>query len=260
MLKESRAEFELVAEDFELMNAVSQQAASYLAQMIASEELIEAKQFSAFNQVSAVVVHDLKTLNSQLSLMVGNAEKHKNNPSFIEDMIKTTEHAVHKMSFLLEHFRRDELVDNPDTQALNLVSLLKEVVESHQKLRPLPVLNCSETEIVVLGNETELKSSIGHLVQNAQEATPDENAVDIDLLLSGDKAKIVISDTGAGMTEDFINTQLFKPFESTKGLTGMGIGVYQCRATIRKLRGDLQVTSEPGKGSSFTAILPLHRD
>jgi len=260
LLKESRVEFELVAEDFELMNAVSQQAASYLAQMIASEELVEAKQFSAFNQVSAFVVHDLKTLNSQLSLMIGNAEKHKNNPSFIEDMITTTEHAVNKMSFLLEHFKREESVNDLDAQPLNLVSLTREVIEAHQKLRPIPVLHCKETEITVLGNAIELKSSLGHLVQNAQEATPEENTIGIELVLCTDNVKVVITDTGAGMTEDFVNTQLFKPFESTKGLAGMGIGVYQCRATIRKLHGDLQVHSEPGKGSRFTATLPLHSD
>ena len=112
----------------------------------------------------------------------------------------------------------------------------------------------------MLSNAAELKSSLGHIVQNAQEATPDGNTIDIHIVLSGDKVKIVITDTGVGMTEDFVNTQLFKPFESTKGLAGMGIGVFQCRATIRKLQGDLQVNSEPGKGSRFTATLPLHRD
>lgn len=260
LLKESRVEFELNSEDHELMKAVGQQAASYLAQVIASDELTEAKQFSAFSQVSAFVVHDLKTLNSQLSLMIGNAEKHKTNPAFIEDMIKTTQHAVSKMSFLLEHFRREEPLANPDSQQLDLVSLIKSVVASHHKLKPIPTLDCEESEIIVNGNATELKSSLGHLIQNAQEATPDDNSVKVTVKTLGDKAKIEIADTGVGMTQDFINTQLFKPFESTKGLAGMGIGVYQCRTTIRKLQGDLRVTSEPGKGSTFTVTLPVYLD
>lgn len=260
VLKEPRAEFELVWEDYELLKAVGQQVASYLAQMIASDELSEAKQFSAFSQVSAFVVHDLKTLNSQLSMMVRNAEKHKNNPSFIEDMITTTEHAVSKMSILLGHFRSEEPLENNDSESLNLVPLLREIVDGHRKLRPIPELRCDEQDIQVLGNAAELKSSIGHLVQNAQEATPDDKSITIDVKVSGEKVKIIVSDTGVGMTQDFINTQLFKPFESTKGLAGMGIGVYQCRATIRKLRGDLQVQSEPDKGSVFTITLPRSLD
>lgn len=257
VLKDSRADFELIWEDYELLKAVGQQAASYLAQMIASDELSEAKQFSAFSQVSAFVVHDIKTLNSQLSLMIRNAEKHRDNPSFIDDMIKTTEHAVNKMSILLQHFKSEEPLPSSELEHLDLVSLLTEIVEEHRKLRPLPELRCDEEEVYVQGNAAELKSSIGHLVQNAQEATPEHKTVQIEVSTAKNKVKIIVADTGTGMTQDFINTQLFKPFESTKGLAGMGIGVFQCRATIRKLRGDLQVHSEPGKGSRFTITLPL---
>jgi putative PEP-CTERM system histidine kinase len=260
VLKESRAEFVLIWEDYELLKAVSQQAASYLAQMIASDELSEAKQFSAFSQVSAFVVHDLKTLNSQLSLMVRNAEKHKDNPSFIEDMITTTEHAVNKMSILLEHFKSEEPLVNSDSKPLNLVPLLREIVERHQKLRPLPELRCDEQDIQVQGNAAELNSSIGHLVQNAQEATPDDKTIEIEVIVAEGEVIISVTDTGIGMTQNFISTHLFKPFESTKGLAGMGIGVFQCRATIRKLRGDLQVKSEPDQGSKFTITLPLCLD
>tara|TARA_R110002073_G_scaffold93871_1_gene218843 strand:- start:493 stop:1071 length:579 start_codon:yes stop_codon:yes gene_type:complete len=192
--------------------------------------------------------------------MVRNAEKHKNNPTFIEDMITTTEHAVNKMSILLEHFKSEEPLANDDSETLDLVPLLKEVVEGHRKLRPLPVLHCDEINILVQGNATELKSSIGHLIQNAQEATHDEKTVEIEVIVAEREVRIIVSDTGAGMTQDFVNTKLFKPFESTKGLAGMGIGVFQCRATIRKLRGDLQVQSKPGEGSRFTITLPLCLD
>ena len=69
------------------------------------------------------------------------------------------------------------------------------------------------------------------------------------------KVLIKISDTGSGMTEEFIHTHLFVPFESTKGLTGMGIGVYQSREYIRKAGGDLVAKSTPGEGSEFTISL-----
>ncbi len=257
LLKESRVDFELNLEDYELMKAAGQQAASFLAQMIASDALSEARQFSAFNQVSAFVVHDLKTLNSQLSLMIKNAEKHKSNPSFIEDMISTTEHAVNKMTFLLGHFQNVETAESQTGSTVNLSQLLKDVVANQNKLKPWPSLQCKHEKIMVAGHESELKSSISHLVQNAQEATPDDKTVKIDLTVTDDQAVLTITDTGTGMSREFINTQLFKPFESTKGLTGMGIGVYQCRTTVRKLHGDLRVLSREGEGSVFTITLPL---
>ena len=257
LLKESRVDFALNLEDYELMKAAGQQAASYLAQMIASDALSEARQFSAFNQVSAFVVHDLKTLNSQLSLMIRNAEKHKSNPSFIEDMISTTEHAVNKMTLLLEHFQNVEVAEGQTDNRVNLAQMLIDVVANQTKLKPWPSLQCEHEKIMVAGHESELKSSISHLVQNAQEATPDDKTVEIHLTVIDDQAVLTITDTGTGMSREFINTQLFKPFESTKGLTGMGIGVYQCRTTVRKLHGDLRVLSREGEGSVFTITLPL---
>lgn len=260
LLKESRVDFELNWEDHELMHAAAQQAASYLAQMIASDALSEVRQFSAFNQVSAFVVHDIKTLNSQLSLMIRNAEKHKANPSFVDDMIKTTEHAVNKMSELLKHFRGNKGDEESESEIVNLVTVVRRIVTEAKRHKPLPRFECGESEIPVSGKESELRASIGHLVQNAQDATSDEGTVEARLKSEGEFAVLTIADTGSGMTREFINTRLFKPFDSTKGLTGMGIGVYQCRATVRKMGGELKVQSVPGQGSEFTISLPICRE
>lgn len=255
LLKESRVDFDMNWEDFDLLKAAGQQAASYLAQMIASDALAEARQFSAFNQVSAFVVHDIKTLNSQLSLMVRNSEKHKTNPSFIEDMIKTTNHAVNKMTLLLKHFRSEEQFAVDGEETLDLVTLIPQIIAAHGKLQPLPTFSCSEEQVLVVANESEIRSAIGHLIQNAQEATDDKGQIVVSLSVKDGIAKIQIRDTGSGMTQEFIKTRLFRPFESTKGLTGMGIGVFQSRESIRKLGGDLKVYSKPGVGTEFVITL-----
>ncbi len=259
LLKESRVDFDLNWEDYELMKAAGQQAASYLAQMIASDALSEVRQFSAFNQVSAFVVHDIKTLNSQLSLLVKNAEKHKDNPSFIDDMIKTTDHAVNKMSFLLKHFDSGREVSDGQLERLDLTRLVQEVVQNQKKLKPIPNFHCTQSDISIVGNEAELKSSVGHIIQNAQEATPDDRSVDVSLSCQDGMIELVIRDTGSGMSQEFINKHLFKPFQSTKGVAGMGMGVFQSRATIRKLGGDVKVQSTLGEGSTFTITLPQHQ-
>ena len=102
-----------------------------------------------------------------------------------------------------------------------------------------------------------LSMVIGHLLRNAQEATADDGSVTINTKRHDDSIEIVIKDTGCGMTRDFIRDRLFRPFDSTKGSQGMGIGVYQAREYARSLGGQLIVQSEPGKGTEFRMQFPI---
>jgi signal transduction histidine kinase len=67
---------------------------------------------------------------------------------------------------------------------------------------------------------------------------------------------ITVSDTGAGMDAVFIRDRLFRPFDSTKGDAGMGIGAFQARHIVRLAGGELEVTSQPGAGTTFAVRLP----
>ena len=258
ILKKSRLNTKMDWEDLDLLKTAARQTSSYLGQMIFSEALSEARQFTAFNQMSAFVVHDIKTLNSQLSLMVSNSARHKNNPAFIEDMIKTTEHAVSKMNILLQHFKSNSSGEPGGLQTIDFVQLVSNVIESKKQVRPIPELKIlNAKEIYITGNPNELFSAIGHIVQNAQDATPDSGKILVTLSSESNMCILKVQDNGIGMTQDFIKTKLFRPFESTKGLSGMGIGAYQCRETMRSLGGDLKVTSQPGAGTEFNLTLPL---
>ncbi len=93
-------------EDRDLIKAAAKQAGSYLALLQTSEALNQANQFEAFNRLSAFVVHDLKNLIAQLELVVKNAERHKNNPEFMDDAVKTIGNAVSKMGRLLTQLRQ----------------------------------------------------------------------------------------------------------------------------------------------------------
>jgi signal transduction histidine kinase len=74
---------------------------------------------------------------------------------------------------------------------------------------------------------------------------------------NGREAQLIVEDTGAGMDADFLRNRLFRPFDSTKGSKGMGIGAYQVREYIRLLGGDVEVQSSPGQGTRFAVSLPL---
>lgn len=249
------AEIDLNWENYDLLKIVSQQACSYLDLSDSQEKLGTAKQFEAVNKASAFLVHDIKTIIAQLSLLVKNAERHKSNPAFIDDMIRTTSHTVDKMEHLLHQIRNPNA--NQTAQQVNLSELLLDIYLSHKKSTPCPSLESLETVVLIKADKEELRSAIGHIIQNAIEATPKDGEVSITTKAGNNFAYLFIQDTGSGMSEEYIEKHLFKPFVSTKGLTGMGIGVYQSREYLRKIGGTISVTSELGFGTCFTLKLPI---
>ncbi|MEO1766478.1 XrtA/PEP-CTERM system histidine kinase PrsK [Thiobacter aerophilum] len=244
-------------EDSDLLKTAGRQAAAHLAQASALEALAQARQFESFNRFSAFVVHDVKNVVAQLSLMLKNAERHKHNPEFQEDMLATVDHAVQKMSRLLSQLRAG-YQSAQGVGLLNLRDVLASVVAEKAAYRPQPRFETAVEEAWVVAERERLARVLGHLVQNAIEATPDTGRVEVTLDAVDGQAVIQVRDTGRGMDETFLHTQLFRPFASTKR-AGMGIGAYECREYVRELKGDIRVESRLGKGTTFTLTLPLTR-
>ena len=243
-------------EDNDLLRTAGRQVAAYLAQLEASQALINVRQFEAANRLSAYVMHDIKNLIAQLSLMVSNAARHKDNPVFIEDMIGTVENSVNKMNRLLNKLRAGE-ESRSDTAALDLVALLYEVVKTMSAGSPAPVLCDDLSQATVQADWDRLCAVVGHVIRNAQDATRPDGHIRISLQCSGADAQIAVEDSGRGMDSTFISERLFRPFDSTKGSAGMGIGAYECREYVRELGGEVQVKSQSGKGTVFQIRLPL---
>jgi putative PEP-CTERM system histidine kinase len=228
----------------------------HLAQLEASQALAESKQFEERNRLSSYVMHDLKNLIAQLSLVVTNAGKHKNNPRFMEDAIATVDNSVQKMNRLLEHLRSDS-TEVQEASSIELCATLKEVVQMMSAGRPAPSLDCQAKGIRIHADKDRCGAIIGHLIRNAQDATPTDGRIIVRLFKRDGKAIIEVQDTGTGMDKAFIRDRLFRPFDSTKGKAGMGIGVYEARDYIHKLGGDLEVISRPGEGSTFRIRLSI---
>jgi len=243
-------------EDNDLLKTAGCEAASHLAQMEAAEALVNARQFEAFNRLSAFLIHDMKNVVAQLSLVVDNSAKFKHKPEFVEDAFKTIENAALKMNHVLNQLRSGAVVRGRLSQ-VDLEQLLREVIAAHQGSAPIPVLECRAPGVVMSVVRDRLVDVLSHIIQNAQEATPAEGRVDVVLQNNGSMAVIEVRDSGCGMDGDFIRNRLFRPFDSTKGRSGMGIGAYEAREFVRELGGRLVVESEPGVGTSFRIHLPL---
>jgi len=243
-------------EDSDLLKTAARQVAAFLEQMNASEALAEARQFENFNKVSTYVVHDIKNLVAQLSLISSNAEKHKDNPLFMDDVFKTITNSVYKMNKMMEVLSGKR--ESGLSSKINIISVLEELVHNRQIAggKPVPILGCESSSIIVKADKNQLLSILGHLVQNAQDATDDSGKIAISQKRSKNGVVIEIEDSGCGMSEYFIKNELFKPFKTTKGSKGMGIGVYESREIILAIGGQIEVNSELYVGTCFRLTIP----
>ena len=242
------------------LSAVSAQISNFLFHHEAAKEVAENAQFAAFTRMSSFVLHDLKNVLAQISLILCNAEQHKDNPEFIDDTFETLGHTKARMEKMLRQLS-DKHAAPQDNQSLCTVSdCVQGVVDGRcSGYSPKPRVHIiSETEVVL--DQDKFSNVLYHLISNAQQAAADKGTVDITLEKSenGQYMLIIIADTGLGMSQTFIQDRLFKPFDTTKGNAGMGIGAYDAKTFMEKIGGHLQVKSEPKVGSTFTLWVPTN--
>ncbi len=254
LLAQPRTKVDLNWEVLDLLKTAGRQAAGYLAQMRATEDLLEARKFDAFNRMSAFVVHDLKNIVTQLSLMLKNAERLRDNREFQEDMLLTVESSLEKMRRLMLQLREGTAPAGA-SRGVNLQEIAARLqAMARSQGRTLSV--AQDEPLSTRGHEDRLERVLGHLVQNALDATPTTGRVWLALARQGSQVAVQVGDTGCGMSEDFVQNRLFRPFSTTKG-SGMGIGSYESAQYIRELGGSLDVESEVGVGTVITVQLPL---
>lgn len=241
-------------EDLDLIKTVGRQIASYLERHEQSELLAESRQFDAFNKLSAYVMHDLKNLIAQQSLVVKNAEKHKDNPAFVDDTIHTINNSVTRMNNLLRKLQHNE---PEEIKVLSVKQVLLDAVKRCQKSKPVPTLMTNFEDWKIKADYDSLVMVFTHIIQNAQDATSTEGYIDISAELESKILSIRIEDNGSGMDADFIQNRLFKPFETTKTGKGMGIGMFQAKDYTQNLGGNIAVESSVGEGTTFIITLPL---
>lgn len=254
ILASSRTPINVNWEVNDLLRTAGCQAASFLAKMQATEALLEVRKFDAFNKMSAFVVHDLKNIVTQLSLMLKNAERHRDNPEFQQDMLMTVDHAVERMRQLMLQLREGAKPPG-GICGVNLADIVQRIQKDKAKQGRSIEIKFSEA-LVARGHDERLERVLGHLVQNALDASTADDRVWIEIDRKNDKAAIEVGDTGQGMSPEFVRDRLFKPFQSTKE-AGMGIGAYESAQYIRELGGEMVVDSEPGRGTRITIFLPL---
>lgn len=254
VLLQPRTPLVLDWEVLDLLKTAGRQAMAFLGHVQATEALVQARQFEAFNRMSAFLVHDLKNLVAQQSLLLKNAERHSGNPEFQSDMLETVRHVVERMNRLLLQLRSGTApVANP--APVDVLSVLDRLATYHAP-RAQHVEVEAAAGLRVLAHEERLERVLGHLIQNAFESMDGSGTVRVRVGETQGKALIEVEDEGRGMTSEFIREGLFRPFVSTKS-TGMGIGAYESREYVNELGGSMEVASTPDEGTTFRVWLNL---
>ena len=244
-------------EDFDLLRVVGRQVASYLAEARGQEALSEARRFDEFSRRFAFIIHDIKNLVSQLSLVARNAERHADNAEFRADMVATLRNSVEKMNDLLARLSQHNRGRAEEPRPIALKALVDAIASPRRQLHPIHV--DGHSDVIALADPLRLEQAIGHLIQNAVDASAPDEPVCITIRRQGIEAVIEILDRGAGMTAEFVRASLFKPFASTKD-GGFGIGAFEARTLITAMGGRLDVESRESEGSRFTITLPVAAD
>jgi putative PEP-CTERM system histidine kinase len=262
VLTRSRAPFKLDHEVFQLLRVVGREVASRVAEQRSAQILSQTRDLRDYSQRFAFVLHDIKNVSGQLSMLLANAEIHADNPEFQRDMLATVRASVGKITRLLSRLQADRR--ERSHALIDPVERLKDILETADRanVAELAGLTGDGALINQLGGvaiDAESFDAVAvHLLDNAIEASPPDGRVRVEVRREALSMVIDITDSGPGMSPEFIRDILFQPFASTKG-DGHGIGVYQARELLREAGGDLLVLSRVGSGTTMRLLLPLVR-
>jgi putative PEP-CTERM system histidine kinase len=245
----------LTYEEIDLLRTAGRQVAGYLGQHFMAARLGEAKQFEAFGKMAAFLVHDLTNISAQQSLIVQNAERHTGNAEFFSDAMRTIASSVGRINRLVMLVRSG--VEHSDTRAASAAGVVEDALKLCAEYLPRPSVSLSDEKLVIVTDPDRLSHGLAHLIRNSQQAATATGAVAVSLARDAGHAVISISDNGCGMSDDFVHQRLFRPFESTKGGTALGIGAFQLRDVVRASHGTLGVRTIEGAGSVFSIRIPL---
>jgi len=242
-------------EDSELLKTLADQAAALLLNLELSERVRQAREMEAFQNMSAFFIHDLKNLANKLSLVTQNLPKYLDNPEFRADALRTISQSVQKINTMSGRLSLVSQKLDLQLRESDLKTFIEQSVAALNGFMKTPVRMELAAVPAVLIDQNEMKKVLDNLLINAQEASENGGIV----VRTGQSDKYVefsVADKGCGMKREFVERQLFRPFQTTKQ-KGMGIGLFHCKTIVEGHGGRIEVETEEGKGSTFRVLLPI---
>jgi putative PEP-CTERM system histidine kinase len=242
-------------EDLDLLTTLGEQAASATATVQLSERLAQARMFEGFNRLSSFIIHDLKNSISALSMLTQNARQRFDEPEFRVDALKTLTRTVERMQKLVGRLSSRQAATEFEFESVPLDELARDTASSLPMGPHLRLALTLEPAPSVQGDTDAIQRVIQNLVKNAAEAMDGEGTITLRVFVQNGMVACAVTDTGCGMSEEFIRASLFVPFQTTKK-GGWGIGLYQAREIMTAHAGRIEISSQEGRGTTVTLLFP----
>ncbi len=257
-LSGTMSKYPLDREDYDLVRTVSKQAAGSFLNARLSRDLVQAKEMETFHAFSAFVIHDLKNFVSMLTLVVHNAKGNFGDPEFRADALENISQTAEKMKKMMD---RLAVLSRPLELArarTDLNDIARDALsEMNGALGSKVTAEFGQIPALAVDPE-QMKKVVTNLLLNAAEASGDGGDIRLSTSQANGWVVLTVSDDGCGMTREFIEGRLFKPFSTTKS-GGFGIGLYQVKGIVEAHGGRIEVESGVGRGTSFRVLLPKEK-
>ena len=243
-------------EELEMLRTIADQVAATVMNLNLSEQLQQTKEMEAFQTLAALFVHDLKNLASKLSLLLQNLPAHFDNPAFRKDSLRAISQCVEKINGMCSRLSlvregpelrpiEADLNELVTTTLFGLNGILKaSLVED---LHPVPRVSLDPTQIPKV---------LTNLILNADAAVDEEEEIHVTTGTRDGWVVLTVRDNGCGMSKEFFDQSLFRPFRTTKK-EGTGIGLFQSKMIVDAHHGKIEVESQEGRGSTFRVLFPV---
>lgn len=230
------------------------------------ERAIQAERVAAWRELARRLAHELKNPLFPLQITVENLQRSRTQPAaeFEEVFRESTDTLLKEIANLktiIGRFSDFSRMPAPRLEPVDLNDLIRDALQifEAQWRRPdkppiQPVLELSSGVLLIEADTDQLTRAIRNLVLNAMDAMHDGGTLTIRTEALPDIARLTVSDTGQGMTEEE-SARLFTPYYTTKH-HGTGLGLAIVQSVVSDHKGRISAHGEPGKGATFIIDLP----
>lgn len=223
------------------------------------EKIIRAKKLEAVSHLAASVGHEVRNpltvTRGFLQLLKSDKDlSFEKRQEFLQIAIEQLDSAETIISDYLTFAK-------PDISNVEILDIAFEIKKATELITPLAnrhsvVIEQNTIQAFVKGDRSYLQQCLVNIMKNSIEAMPNGGFLTIHSSMNERHFKLTISDTGIGMTIEQVK-RLGEPYFSTKGYKGTGLGMMVVYSLIKAMNGNIDVTSEIGKGTSFTITFPI---
>lgn len=261
-LRKSNDEIGLLAESF---NEMSRKMASDIEQLQKlNEQLIRTEKLAAMGTLAAGVAHEVNNPLASISSLIQMMQAKENLDERTKENLKLISTQISRITQVTKDMMDFARVRPAAKSAVDINEIIKTSLrlasfdKSFQRLKQQK--NLQENLPKVFADGDQLQQVFLNLFLNARDAMPDGGELLVKTLQNNGEVQIEVADSGIGINEQEIK-KIFDPFFTTKAAgKGTGLGLAVCYGIITAHGGKIEVSANPGNGTTFIIFLPANEE